>query len=484
MLITNSRADLKQMIRSIMFEFFDFNQLMSKNLYIVPLIVGLSLNILSGGGPFESVAPFLIPYIVQGVTRGKNRYYNWAKDERLRQVIKFNNDIVNCNQETKDPSYILENLAGQLLQLSFGGVFIIKGTIEDGYKGHCFKYNNEGKLVKSSEISLQIDENVPVFASRKQQGFVWENGSDYTDLEEFNHKFKFHEKVIDFLETPVSNWIDFHSKNVSIIAFNKSTSISRDDELILGPLVSSAQSLINIAESNKMQEALFFASISGLCAASEYSDEITGQHVWRVNKYSRYLAEKMDLPSDIVNAIGRVAALHDIGKVAIPELIKYSGKYNDEERLKMQLHTVYGADILSKMQKELSIELPALTIAIDIALHHHQYWNGTGYPGIKRSDGIVIDSNFCQECHEYNKLIPLKGDEIPIHALIVGLADTYDALRNARQYKPAFSHEKTVSIMALDDRTGISGADRFSPKLWDIFVEHQSMLDSIYQEMK
>jgi response regulator RpfG family c-di-GMP phosphodiesterase len=467
-----------------MLEFFDVNQYMSVSLYIVPLLVGLSLNLLSGGGPFDSAAPFLIPYVVQGFTRGKSRYYNWAKDEGLRQVIQFNSDIVNCKQETKDPAYILENLAGQLLELSFGGVFIIKGTSEDGYKGYCYKYNSEKILIKSSEICLRIEENVPVFSSRKQKGFVWENGSDYADLIEFNHKFKFHEKIINFLDVPISNWIDFHSNNVSIIAFNKATAITRDDELILGPLVSSAQSLINIAESNKRQEALFFASVSGLCAASEYSDEITGQHVWRVNKYSRYLADKMHLPLDVVNAIGKVAALHDVGKVAIPELIKYSGQYNDDERRQMQLHTVYGADIITKMQKELSIDLPALTIAKDIALHHHQYWNGTGYPGIKNSDGTMVDSNFCEQCHDYSNLTPLQGNEIPIHALIVGLADTYDALRNKRQYKPAFSHEKAVSILTLDDRTGVSGEDRFGPQLWSVFVKHHQTLDKIYQGMK
>jgi HD-GYP domain-containing protein (c-di-GMP phosphodiesterase class II) len=551
--------------------------------YLVPIGVGLSLNLIEYGVPFHSFAPYLVPLIVQSLTRGisafSNRYnlklgdlprlrddpfflmdgtgnivctevgtnrlikdmnikhiddlqtgdgklldkitngrdeifeiyipeksswfevfttqatpYSYSvwlhditrlklKDEGLKRVLKFNSSINNAHFEHHDVQTILSSLAQELIGLGYQGAFIIRDTGNGEYKGYCYREELDGALIRSDEFALQHDDHLPVFASRKNNNFVRANIDEFSDPQEFYKNYSFHPKIKEFLAAPIVNLIDFHSEQVSIIAFNKERNITKDDELLLEPLVASAQSLINMADKSLENESLFYASISGLCAAGEYSDDITGQHVWRVNTYAELLADKMCLSADVVSAIGKVAALHDIGKVAIPELIKFTAKYTPEQRKEMQSHTIIGADIIAKMQDKLTSENTALQMAKEIALNHHQYWDGTGYPGLKRENGEIIAHDFCAACHDYESLQPLKGGEIPIHALIVGLADSYDALRNARQYKPSFSHEKTIQIMTKDDRTGIAGIDRWGPDVWPMFIENQCKFDEIYQDM-
>ena len=581
--MATSRARLKLAYYFICKEILSAGKYATVSNYIVPIAVGFTLNMIEYGVPFQSLAPYIVPLLVQSLTRGiaaySNRFtiqlaklprlqkdpyflinsagdivcteagknemikglgighinelnpnvpdlldkikandghnfeihvpkvdsffevfsiqkspdfYNiWLhditrlkkKDEGLKRVLKFNSYVNNYSCASQNASNILSHLADELISLGYQGTFILREKNNGLYSGHCYKKGDDGELVRSAEISLPLDEHLPIFASRKQNDFVRANIDDYDSAKAFYQEFKFHAKVTDFLASSIFNLIDFHSEKVSIMAFNKGTPITEDDELLLEPLVASAQSLINMLDRNKENESLFYASISGLCAASEYSDEITGQHVWRVNVYSEFLAGKMGLSEKAVSAIGKVAALHDIGKVSMPELIKFPGKYTEQQRNEMQRHTIVGADIIAKMQEQLSEDNYALQIAKEITLNHHQHWDGSGYPGLKTSTGSTIEHNFCSSCHEYEDLVPLKGDEIPVHALIVSLADTYDALRNARQYKPAFSHEKTVKIMAEDDRTGITGANRWGEKLWSTFLEHQRQLDQIYSKM-
>ncbi|MBN2693865.1 response regulator [bacterium] len=216
-------------------------------------------------------------------------------------------------------------------------------------------------------------------------------------------------------------------------------------------------------EKQKIYEQKLSQIIVGLCAASEYSDETTGRHVLRVNEYSKFIAEKMGLDDKFVQTIGMVAALHDIGKVAIQSLIKYPGKYTPEQRLEMQNHTIYGADIISKFADETEYEFK---MAKEIALHHHQSFDGDGYPAMS------INGDFR----------PLVGEEIPIAALIVSIADMYDALRSKRSYKNAMTHEQVVEILAVDDRTGKKGIDRFGSFLWNFFLEYNKDFDRIYNE--
>jgi len=101
---------------------------------------------------------------------------------------------------------------------------------------------------------------------------------------------------------------------------------------------------------------------------------------------------------------------------------------------------------------------------------HHQTFNGKGYPRLK-SNG-TIQAPLGRDYADYQNHAPLSGTEIPTEALIVGLADRYDALRSRRPYKEAYSHEKTLAVLTKDDRSGINGGEWYGDEIWHVFEKH------------
>ena len=123
-----------------------------------------------------------------------------------------------------------------------------------------------------------------------------------------------------------------------------------------------------------------------------------------------------------------------------------------------------------------------MVMAHNIALHHHQTYSGKGYPRLK-SNG-TIQNPTGRHYADYQNNSALSEKEIPIEALIVGLADRYDALRGKRQYKEAYSHEKTLTVLAKDDRSGISGADWYGEDIWEVFEKHHLRFKEIFEDMR
>lgn len=193
-----------------------------------------------------------------------------------------------------------------------------------------------------------------------------------------------------------------------------------------------------------------------LAKAGEHRDEETGNHVVRVGCYSRILAEAMGMDRDFQKLIFLTSPLHDIGKIGIPDsILLKSGKLTPNERSVIERHSAIGAEILSEEPKGMAAFLnwhdaqathesnwlgnPLLRMASTIALSHHEWWDGSGYP--RR----------------------LKGEQIPIEARIVALADVYDALSSERPYKPAFPETKVRSI--LNEESG----RHFDPQVFSAY---------------
>jgi len=419
--------------------------------------------------------------------RGSQSILVWMDDvsevkqlhERIFAISNYSDQVIRHLDDLTQRQDIFTQLAPLILGMGFAGTFITLQDSDGGSSGLGAK-KQDGEEVFSHYIKLDQDTDAPVMLSRRESGLVEKFASDYPSQEAFEKAFKFNPWIKKFLGQPVTHFVNYHEGDCSIIAFNKKDVSRNDDALFVHSMVNTTRSLFYLANLAIRNEEQFLQKVMGLCAAAEFSDEITGKHIIRVNIYSELLAKQMGMSDWFVHAISQVAALHDIGKVAIPELIKLNRKYSDFERASMQGHTVFGAQIIETMQSFGSASDAKLNMAYNIALNHHQSWNGHGYPGLKTETGEQPPLN--RKVEEHAKLTPLKGDEIPIEALITGLADSYDALRSPRPYKPEFTHEKTLTILSLDDRTGITGADRFSPPVWAAFLEVADQMAQIYQE--
>jgi putative two-component system response regulator len=190
---------------------------------------------------------------------------------------------------------------------------------------------------------------------------------------------------------------------------------------------------------------------NSLLEASKLKDNDTGSHVPRVNSYSKRLSEKLfndprfpEIDQDFIDNIGFLAAMHDIGKIGTPDdILNKSGPLTPWEWNIMREHTINGAYFLSAYPN---------SMARQIAVAHHEMWDGNGYP------------------------YKLQGEMIPLAARIVSIADVYDALRMKRSYKPAYSHE--VAVSKIQDWSG----SHFDARLVDCFLEIDKEFERIFQD--
>jgi len=402
--------------------------------------------------------------------------YRKTYDLKQQELLQYTGDLVTQVRPLAKKGEALENLAAFILA-NYEAVFITRKDASSHFLGCVYKMENR-TLRRSEPISISEKTLSPVILSRHQSRIVADERNNFASNAAFFEQYPFDGRVLDFIDVPIRNFITYHRGDISIIVFNALSTITPYDKQFMEVVLSLSQSVIALVDLARENDEQFLQKVMGLCAAAEYSDQITGKHILRVNAFSRFLAEKMGFGDEFVDTIGQIASLHDIGKVAIPEIVKLPRRYTEPERLKMQMHTVYGADIIETMMGYASKADPRLTMARNIALHHHQTCNGRGYPMLKR-DGRIIEPT-SKDYRAYLDNEPLRKSDIPIEGLIVGLADRYDALRSKRQYKPALTHDQVLSVMWRDDLTGITGDEWYGPKLWAAFMENHDHFRQIY----
>ena len=222
-------------------------------------------------------------------------------------------------------------------------------------------------------------------------------------------------------------------------------------------IINEISGFFNRAYLLKMVFSRFTYSFSSLVNERDYE---TGDHLERMTKYSTLIAEKLlekDIPTHEIQRhmildIQRYAALHDIGKVAIPDnILKKPGKFEDNEWEIMKTHVTVGQNIFRELRRELQIfNKDFFKIAENIIAYHHERWDGKGYP------------------------YGLKDYDIPLEARIVALGDVFDALTSKRVYKKAFTIDEALVIIKE------SKGKHFDPVLIDILFENLDEFLNIY----
>jgi len=192
-----------------------------------------------------------------------------------------------------------------------------------------------------------------------------------------------------------------------------------------------------VKRQNEDLKQAYIDSLHRLVLASEFKDEDTGDHIVRIGEYSRIIAQKLGWSEEQIEIIKYAAPMHDVGKIGIADKIMLKpGKLSDEEFDIIKMHTEIGSKLLSNSNSDI------LKMAKEIALYHHEKYNGKGYPkGLSRN-------------------------QIPISARIVAIADTFDALTSKRPYKDPYPPE-----MALDIIRNESG-EHFDPQITQLFIEN------------
>jgi putative two-component system response regulator len=188
-----------------------------------------------------------------------------------------------------------------------------------------------------------------------------------------------------------------------------------------------------------------------LALAAEFRDYVTGRHTQRVGDLAALLAAHLGMPKDEVELLGRAAPLHDVGKIGIPDAILLKpGRLSDDEYATMKEHVDVGVRLLAQGHSELMV------LAEEVALSHHERWDGSGYPR------------------------GLAGDDIPLVGQIVAVADVFDTLISTRPYKSAWPIETAVAEVRR------KSGSWFSPRLVEAFMtvlaENSELLEQLERE--
>lgn len=239
----------------------------------------------------------------------------------------------------------------------------------------------------------------------------------------------------DFLTKPIEI-SEFKARSLNLLALRTAQLKLKDKALLLESEVKEATKEIL----NRELETLMV-----LGRTAEYKDAETANHTVRVAHYSKLLARKYGLDEKKQNVIFYAAPFHDIGKVGIPDFVLLKeGRLTEDEFTIMKKHVNIGSDILKETKS------PYLIEGEEIALNHHEKFDGSGYPDGK------------------------KGEDIPIAARIVSIADVFDALTSVRPYKSSWSIQE-ATLLLMNEK-----GKHFDPKLVDLFIESMDEVKEIY----
>jgi len=402
---------------------------------------------------------------------------NTPKKKYSEDIILSILHITEKLNNLKDVDTILDKIlfeARLLARADAGSIFLV----EDGELQFSYVQNDTLLSEDNSNAALYADFSVPI-SDESIVGYVALTGNNTVVDDAYNisseHPYTFNTsfdkqsgyQTKSILTIPLKT---FESKLVGVMQLIN----AKDDQGRTVPFSSQSKLYIPLLGNNAavaIERGIMTRElVLRMMQMAELRDPTeTGAHVQRVGAYSAEIYQRwaknrgidQDESKRFKDLLRLAAMLHDVGKVGISDLIlKKPAKLTDEEFATMRWHTVHGARLFSHISSELD------ELCKDIALNHHEKWNGTGYPG-KVTD-LMNDEPKMGEGK--------RGEEIPLAARITALADVYDALASRRSYKDPWTDEKILEIIKQDSGT------HFDPEIVDCFLEIFDVIAAIRQK--
>lgn len=368
--------------------------------------------------------PFKMEEVIHIVQRGIEKQRLTAENMRLKEAVSLYRV-----SEAIAASLSLDEVLATIGDAAIHEIMadVVSTWLDDGKGGFFLRQFLSGPRVDASAGLGELDADVIAGCLAQDQNMV-EQG---TNAERFFKKLP-GPKVVSLLAVPLKmkrrllGW-------VTLVSFNRSLRFDEGHRKLLSIIGARAAAAIENARLYENLQGTFQQTIQGLAKAIDKMDRYTSGHSDRVALYANYLARKLGLPDDVVVVVNQSALMHDIGKIGCVLNLNKTGKLTQEEYEVFKKHPQYGRDILEPI-KFLHPLMPGVQL-------HHERWDGRGYP------------------------LGLRGNEIPLIARIIAVADAYDAMTSNRAYRRALPHD--VAIGEIERCSGT----QFDPEVSQAFTD-------------
>jgi response regulator RpfG family c-di-GMP phosphodiesterase len=348
--------------------------------------------------------PFKVEEVIHVVQRGLEKQRLSAENLRLREALSLYK-VSEAIAASLSLDEVLATLGDAALHEIEGD--LVSTWLDDG----------EGGVFERQRLVQPTSSSKGSFGRLSARAIVDHFGGDATLLEQGAKGGRFFEEqpdvpLVSILSVPLkmkSRLLGF----ICVVSFTKTKRFDEGQRKLLSIVASRAAAAIENARLYEDLRATFQQTIQGLAKAIDKMDRYTSGHSDRVAVYATYLAVRLRLPSDVVEIVRQSALMHDIGKIGCVMNLNKPGKLTQDEYEVFKLHPGYGRDILDPI-RFLHPLIPGVHL-------HHERWDGRGYP------------------------LGLKGNDVPLIARIIAVADTYDAMTSDRAYRRALPHEVAVN---------------------------------------